>query len=125
MSSRKQLPVSSAYSAHNNLQIYIFEDDETGVEVATALMKAAQRGVKVYLLLDGYASQYLPDEFIVQLKEGGVQFRWFEPLFRSRHFYFGRRLHHKLIVVDTVHSLVGGVNISNRYNCMARLGFVQ
>lgn len=144
MSSRKKIPVSSAYSSHNqvelvrggrdffsllyrllgeakhsiHLQIYIFEDDETGVEVATALMKAAQRGVKVYLLLDGYASQYLPDEFIEQLKQSGIQFRWFEPLFRSRHFYFGRRLHHKLIVVDTVHSLVGGVNISNRYNDM-------
>lgn len=144
MSLGKQLPVSSAYSTHNrvqllrggrdffntlfqlleeakhsiHLQIYIFEDDETGVEVATALMKAAQRGVKVYLLLDGYASQYLPDEFIAQLKASGIQFRWFEPVFRSRYFYFGRRMHHKLIVVDAVHSLVGGVNISNRYNDM-------
>lgn len=144
MSKRKPLPVSSAYSAHNkvqlirggrdffstllqlldeakhsiHLQIYIFEDDETGVEVATSLMKAAQRGVKVYLLLDGYASQYLPDEFIAQLKASGIQFRWFEPVLKSRYFYFGRRMHHKLIVVDAVHSLVGGVNISNRYNDM-------
>lgn len=144
MSTAKQFPVSSAYSTHNqvelvkggrdffnilyqlleeaqhsvHLQIYIFEDDETGIEVATALMKAAQRGVKVYLLLDGYASQYLPDEFIAQLKENGIHFRWFEPVFRSRYFYFGRRMHHKLVVVDAIHSLVGGVNISNRYNDM-------
>ena len=144
MAPGKQIPVSSAYSTHNqvqlvrggrdffsilyrllaaaehsvHLQIYIFEDDETGTEVAAALMKAAQRGVNVYLLLDGYASQHLSDEFIAQLKASGIQFRWFEPVFRSRYFYFGRRLHHKLIVVDTVHSLVGGVNISNRYNDM-------
>lgn len=144
MSPGKQPRISSAYTTHNqvklvrggrdfftilfqllneakksiHLQIYIFDDDETGVEVAAALMNAAQRGVKVYLLLDGYASQYLPDEFIAQLKASGIQFRWFEPVFRSRYFYFGRRLHHKLIVVDEVHSLVGGVNISNRYNDM-------
>jgi cardiolipin synthase len=104
------------YSVH--LQIYIFEDDETGTEVATALMKAAQRGVKVYLLLDGYASQYLPTEFIAKLKASGVQFRWFEPVFRSKYFYFGRRMHHKIVVIDAMHSLVGGVNISNRYNDM-------
>jgi cardiolipin synthase A/B len=144
MSPAKQFPVSAAYSTHNqvqlvrggrdfftilfrlleqaersvHLQIYIFEDDETGTEVGAALMKAAQRGVKVYLLLDGYASQYLPDEFIAQLKASGVQFRWFEPVFRSRYFYFGRRMHHKIVVIDAVHSLVGGVNISNRYNDM-------
>lgn len=104
------------YSVH--LQIYIFEDDETGTEVAAALMKAAKRGVKVYLLLDGYASQYLPDEFIAKLKASGIQFRWFEPVFRSKYFYFGRRMHHKIVVIDAMHSLVGGVNISNRYNDM-------
>jgi cardiolipin synthase len=144
MTPRKESSISFTYSSHNHvqlvrggrdfftilyrlleeakhtvhLQIYIFEDDETGTEVATALMKAAQRGVKVYLLLDGYASQYLPAEFIAQLKASGIQFRWFEPVFRSKYFYFGRRMHHKIVVIDAVHSLVGGVNISNRYNDM-------
>lgn len=144
MSAGKQLSVSSAYSSHNkvklvrggrdyfllllelienarhniHLQTYIYEHDETGKLVADALMKAAQRGVKVYMLLDGYASQDLSKEFIQQLKSSGIQFRWFEPVFRSPYFYFGRRLHHKLVVTDALHSLVGGVNISNRYNDM-------
>ena len=97
-------------------EIYIFEDDETGVAVADALMKAAKRGVQVYLLLDGYASQHLPDDFITELKTNGVQFRWFEPVFRGRYFYFGRRMHHKILVTDALHSLIGGVNISNRFH---------
>lgn len=144
MSGGKQLFVSSAYSSHNrvklirggegyflllleliskarhsiHLQTYIYEQDETGKRVADALMKAAQRGIKVYMLLDGYASQDLSKEFIQQLKSSGIQFRWFEPIFRSPYFYFGRRLHHKLVVTDALHSLVGGVNISNRYNDM-------
>ena len=42
------------HSVH--LQVYIYEDDETGRMVGSALMEAAKRGVKVYLLADGYAS---------------------------------------------------------------------
>ena len=49
-------------------------------------------------------------------QERGIQLRWFEPLLKSKHFYVGRRLHHKLVVIDGKEGLVGGINISNRYN---------
>jgi cardiolipin synthase len=101
-----------------HFQTYIFEDDETGRSVADALIAAAQRNVIVYLLLDGYASQSLPAPFIKKLQEAGIHFRFFEPLVKSRHFYFGRRLHNKIVVIDTACTLVGGVNITNRYNDM-------
>lgn len=101
-----------------HLQTYIFDDDETGNAVADALKAAARRKVNVYLLVDGYASQVMSQRFIDALRESGVQFRFFEPLFRSRYFYFGRRLHHKIVVVDACHALVGGINVSNRYNDM-------
>lgn len=99
-----------------HLQTYIFDDDETGNMVADALKKAAERGVEVYMLLDGYASRALSDVFSEELKRAGIQFRFFEPLLKSERFYFGRRLHHKLLVVDQQLALVGGINISNRYN---------
>ncbi|MCB0686482.1 MAG: hypothetical protein KDC53_08155 [Saprospiraceae bacterium] len=99
-----------------HLQTYIFDDDETGTSVADALKKAAARGVKVYLLADGYASQVMTKKFIHSFSEEGVQFRYFEPLLRSKYFYFGRRMHHKIFVVDAKLALVGGVNVSNRYN---------
>lgn len=101
-----------------HLQTYIYEADETGRMVGDALMDAARRKVQVYVLLDGYASQALPSEFIDELKAAGVHFRFFEPIFRSKHFYFGRRLHNKVVVADSRYSLVGGVNITNRYNDM-------
>jgi len=101
-----------------HLQTYIYDEDETGNRVATALKNAAQRGVKVYLLVDGYASQGLSKNFIADIKSAGVAFRWFEPILKSRHFYFGRRLHIKLAVADGYYSLVGGINISNKYNDM-------
>jgi cardiolipin synthase len=99
-----------------HLQVYIFDEDDTGLRIATALINAAKRKVKVYVLVDGYASQHLSKKFIGELKEGGIHFRWFEPVFRSRHFYFGRRLHHKVAVADACFALVTGINISDSYN---------
>ena len=99
-------------------QTYIFDAGNTGMRVAATLSRAARRGVKVYVLLDGYASQSLPNEIINHWREAGVYFRWFEPLLKSKYFYFGRRLHHKALVVDRYHGLVGGINISDKYNDM-------
>ena len=100
------------------LQTYIFDEDETGGIISEALRKASLREVQVFLLVDGYASSKLSSEFISNLEKVGVHFRMFEPLLKSNHFYFGRRLHHKVLTVDSVYSLVGGMNISNRYNDM-------
>lgn len=101
-----------------HLQTYIYDDDETGRLVADALKEAVQRNVEVHLMADGYASQAMSKSFIAGLKNAGIHFRFFETFFKSRYFYFGRRMHHKMTVVDTRYALVGGVNISNRYNDM-------
>lgn len=100
------------------LQYYIFLEDETGVAVMEALKVASQRGVSVFLHIDGYASQGLHNISVHTMREAGINVKRFEPLLRSRHFYFGRRLHHKVVVVDGLYSLVGGVNVCNRYNDM-------
>jgi cardiolipin synthase A/B len=99
-----------------NLQVYIFDEDETGNHVIDALIEAAQRSVRVYILVDGYASQHLSKEFVQRVKNAGIYFKRFEPLLKSKYFYFGRRMHHKVVVVDGFYSLVGGINIGNRYN---------
>jgi cardiolipin synthase len=99
-----------------HLQVYIYEDDQTGTQISRALIAAAKQGVKVFLVADGYASQDLSNSFIHTLEEAGIQFRYFNPLLKSKHFYFGRRMHHKLVVVDGVKAMVGGINISNNYN---------
>lgn len=99
-----------------HLQVYIYEDDQTGKQVARALIAAARRGVKIYLVADGYASQDLSDSFVKRMEWEGIRFRYFNPLLKSKHFYFGRRMHHKIVVVDGVKAMVGGINISNNYN---------
>lgn len=111
-----QLIENARESIH--LQTYIFDDDETGHLVANALKSAARRNVSVYLLADGYASKVMSRQFIDSLQDAGIHFHFFDPLFKGRNFYFGRRLHHKIVVTDQQSALVGGVNITNRYNDM-------
>jgi cardiolipin synthase A/B len=101
-----------------HLQTYIYDDDETGIMIGEELIAASRRGVKTFVLLDGYASRQLSSGFIEQLTASGIHFRFFEPVMKSKSFYFGRRLHHKILVTDNRYSLVGGINISNRYNDM-------
>jgi len=99
-----------------HLQYYIYTEDETGNRLRQALEDAAGRGVKVYLHVDGYASQKLSRQFVSGLRSAGVHFRRFGPFFRTRKFYFGRRMHHKVVVVDGIWSLIGGINVCDRYN---------
>src|SRR5258708_6424821 len=99
-----------------HLQTYIFDGDETGRLVSDALLRAAGRKVEINVLLDGYASQHLSKELIANWRSAGIRFRWFAPLLKAKKFYVGRRMHHKVIVVDAARGMAGGVNISDRYN---------
>ena len=108
------------------LETYIFAADETGQMVAEALLRAAERGLTVRLLLDGYGSAELPGAFVDNLRKFGVDVQWFRPeispftLRRSRMRRL-RRLHRKLAVMDEEVAFVGGINIIN--DIPARLDF--
>jgi len=110
--------LGARHSVH--LQVYIFDSDATGWRIAEALAAAARRGVQVYVLVDGYASS-VNRRMETLWREAGVHFRRFEPLLRSTRFYFGRRLHQKVVVVDAQYALVGGINIADKYNDMGDL----
>lgn len=110
----EELIRGAANSIH--LQTYIYDDDRTGSYIGGLLCEAAARGVAIYMLVDGYASRGLSQAFIDRLQSSGIHFRYFEPLFRSESLYIGRRLHHKILVVDAQQALLGGLNISDRYN---------
>ncbi|MCY7292484.1 MAG: phospholipase D-like domain-containing protein [Ferruginibacter sp.] len=98
-----------------HFQTYIFEEDETGTSVAEALIIAAKRGVKVYLVCDGYGSRHLSERFITALTIAGVFFQFFSPGLHFGNFNIGRRLHHKIVVIDKVKAIIGGINIANKY----------
>lgn len=95
------------------METYIFYPDPAGEQVAAALVRAAQRGVAVYLVMDGVGTPELPAEWRSRLDAAGVHWRIFLPLGRlgllipSR----WRRLHRKLCVVDGHVAFCGGINV--------------
>ena len=95
------------------LETYIFEDDSTGRRIAEALRRAALRGVKTHLLIDGFGSLGLPKTMVDGLEATGVLVLKFRPktspwTLRRRRL---RRLHRKIVVVDRTTAFVGGINI--------------
>jgi cardiolipin synthase len=99
-----------------HIQTYIFETDATGLRIVEAIKRASARGVTVYVLIDAFGSLSFSKEIEMELKDSGVNFRRFAPLFSSESIYFGRRLHHKIIVCDKTIALTGGINIADKYN---------
>jgi len=99
-----------------HFQTYIFDDDITGNLIADALKRASLRGVKIQLIVDGVGSYSLSREFIDRLKSVGIDFRFFSKLPWQGITQAGRRLHHKVVVFDQSSTLIGGINIANKYN---------
>ncbi len=96
------------------LETFIWFEDEVGKQLHKVILNAAKRGVSVDVLLDGYGSPDLSDEFVSQLTSAGVKFRYYDPrppLLGMRTNVF-RRMHRKLVVVDGRLAFVGGINYS-------------
>ncbi|MFN5921985.1 MAG: phospholipase D-like domain-containing protein [Bacteroidota bacterium] len=98
-----------------HIQFYIFDADETGFKTLHLLKQAAERGVKVLLVVDGYASDKLTYKHIEELKHPNLLFKRFAPVKTTR-FRIGRRMHHKVVLVDEHTALIGGINIANKYS---------
>ena len=98
-----------------HFQTYIFDNDTTGRLIADELKLSAGRGVNVYMLLDAFGSKELSKKFITDLQRAGVQIRFFAPFFSRNTINLGRRMHHKIVVIDDHMTLIGGINISDKY----------
>jgi cardiolipin synthase len=101
-----------------HLETYIFEADETGRIVSQALKRAALRNLTVTLLIDGFGSAELPQAWIDELREAGVDVQWFRReispfTLKPNRMRRLRRLHRKLAVIDGEIAFVGGINILN------------
>lgn len=98
------------------LETYIYADDDTGTQVRDALMRAAQRGVTVRVVVDGFGSAPTAAWLKQALAQAGGECLVFRPEYGWRRFLSPdrrrlRRLHRKLVVIDEAVAYVGGINI--------------
>ncbi|EOY5417158.1 cardiolipin synthase ClsB [Cronobacter turicensis] len=96
------------------LETFIWFDDNVGRQLHEVILNAAQRGVSVEVLLDGYGSPDLSDEFVGTLTSAGVMFRYYDPRPRTMGMRTNvfRRMHRKIVVIDGEVAFVGGINYS-------------
>jgi cardiolipin synthase A/B len=96
------------------LQMYTLDPDNIGHMITQALKQAVQRNVKVYVLLDAYGSRAFIKKEMQQIQDAGIHCRSFSPIVFLK-LRAGRRLHHKIAVVDGEVAIIGGINISDKY----------
>lgn len=94
-------------------ETYIFDTTGSGADVAQALVRAARRGVRVHLVVDGFGTGRLPAHWRQAFDEAGVRLQVYSPLgplglLLPRRW---RRLHRKLCVVDGRVLFCGGINV--------------
>lgn len=109
---------------HLDLQYYIWTDDEIGHLVLAELLKAADRGVQVRLLIDDQNGTQLDDTLLALSHHPNFKIRLFNP-YKFRHFRaldyafrmqaVNHRMHNKLIIADGAIAVTGGRNISREY----------
>jgi cardiolipin synthase len=104
-----------------HFQTYIVDDDQTGRRIVDALIRAAERGVRVYFLLDAYGGNSFSKNLIDKVEKAGIFFRLFSPQLITKGFQLSLRLHHKVLLTDGDTAIIGGMNIADRYHGMPGL----
>ena len=107
-----------------DLQYYIWHSDQTGNLLFDAIWRAAERGVRVRILLDD-ANTAGEDETIAALDaHANIEVRLYNPLmlrharllnFMTDFARVNRRMHNKSFTADNEVTIVGGRNIGNEY----------
>ncbi|CAM3554299.1 cardiolipin synthase B [Isoptericola cucumis] len=98
------------------LETYIWKDDEVGREFKQALVEAADRGVEVFVVYDGFANLVIPRSFY-DMPPGVhvLRFPAMRPGLLMLDVRRSGRDHRKILVVDDEVSFVGGYNIGTLY----------
>ena len=101
------------------METYLFDVFGAGADVANALIRAAQRGVTVQVLVDGIGSHALPPEWQEKICSAGVQWCVYSPLASNWSLLkplSWRRLHRKLCVIDQHMMFCGGINVLDDFH---------
>ncbi|MCK0139346.1 phospholipase D family protein [Aliiroseovarius sp. F47248L] len=107
-----------------DVQYYIWHDDISGILMFEALRKAAERGVRVRLLLDDNGVPGLDGIMATLNSLNNFEIRLFNPStirtpkllgYSFDFFRMNRRMHNKALIVDGSVAIIGGRNIGDEY----------
>ena len=107
-----------------DLQYYIWDNDKVGALALHALIRAADRGVRVRLLIDDNNAKSTEGIFLALAQHPNIEVKLFNP-YRFRKYRaldmmldlkrINRRMHNKSFIADHQVALIGGRNMTNQY----------
>lgn len=124
-----RLAVAANARSSLDLQYYLYHNDLTGRFFTRMLLDAADRGVRVRLLLDDMATRDADDYLRIINRHPNIHIRLFNPFereyprdmqFVTRYGISTRRMHNKSMIADNSVAIVGGRNIGDEYFDAAR-----
>lgn len=124
LSIASRLQLISEATSRLDLQYYLWKNDFIGQMMLSELLKAADRGVQVRLLIDDQNGTALDQTFLSLVCHPNFEIKIFNP-YRYRHFriidyafrfkHINQRMHNKLIIADEKTAVTGGRNMSSEY----------
>lgn len=108
-----------------DLQYYLWQGDDSGLSLSHEVLTAADRGVRVRILLDDIYHSGRDSAYQTLNSHPNVQVRLFNPIgnrgaakmpnYAFQKSTFNYRMHNKIFLVDGVAAVLGGRNIGDEY----------
>lgn len=126
---KSRIALIRASQKHIDVQYYMLQDDLSGKVLMEELLQAADRGVKVRILLDALDFSRSREAARFLSCHEKIEFRIFNPATTTHHPFplfswkelrqlvvrYSKRMHNKLLLVDSVVGMVGGRNLGDEY----------
>jgi cardiolipin synthase A/B len=97
------------------IEAYIYWAGDIGLQFGRALAGAAQRGVRVKILLDAVGSSTVGAEILEILKNGGCHLAWYNPFRFTSLRRINNRTHRKSLICDGRVGFTGGAGIADHW----------
>jgi cardiolipin synthase len=115
---REMMAAVRAATSTINLETYIFDQDQVGLQFADLLIEKRKQGLVVNVMYDAVGTLGTPQAFFDRMKAAGINMLPFNPVNpaqRPGKWELNNRDHRKLMVVDGKTAFTGGINISSTY----------
>lgn len=97
-------------------EYYIIENDKISDRFIDTLIKKANEGVKVKIVVDAVGSWKVKNKTKQRLADAGIEYHEFLPVSLP---FFGRKInyrnHRKILLIDNEIGYIGGMNVADRY----------
>lgn len=116
--------LARAAAATLDLQYYIWHGDLAGTLLFNEVLRAAERGVRVRLLLDDNSTSGLDPAIAAMDAHANIEVRLFNPFtvrsprllgYLTDFARLNRRMHNKAFIADNQAAVIGGRNIGDEY----------